>query len=236
VRPARDATSLLAAGIDPNVATLFVSRRSRNISELADLSRMQRRVGASDAVSRKNHSAKRASTSCADVSGACKRRDILPVSRRSSCLCEDQVQHLELSRVMRAAGTRSSGAARNTFGAQAAAVPPTPRIMGLDARRRCPVDGQHDRTARDAGANLGQAAAGRHRPKRVKRTDPGTPEVCNIFHLHKSFSPGGNGRARRRSVQHGGWGCIDCKRRAAREHGAGAHADSGARQRAQGKA
>ena len=26
-------------------------------------------------------------------------------------------------------------------------------------------------------------------PKRVKKTDPGTPEVCNIYHLHKAFSP-----------------------------------------------
>jgi tryptophanyl-tRNA synthetase len=49
-------------------------------------------------------------------------------------------------------------------------------------------------------------------PKRVRRTDPGTPEVCNIYHLHKAFSP-------RATVEHvavqcrtAGWGCIDCKR------------------------
>jgi tryptophanyl-tRNA synthetase len=49
-------------------------------------------------------------------------------------------------------------------------------------------------------------------PKRIKRTDPGTPEVCNIYHLHKAFSPP-------ETVEHvavqcstAGWGCIDCKR------------------------
>ena len=26
-------------------------------------------------------------------------------------------------------------------------------------------------------------------PARVTRKDPGTPEVCNIYHLHKYFSP-----------------------------------------------
>jgi len=49
-------------------------------------------------------------------------------------------------------------------------------------------------------------------PKRVRRTDPGTPEVCNIYHLHKAFSPP-------QTVEHvavqcrtAGWGCIDCKK------------------------
>ena len=49
-------------------------------------------------------------------------------------------------------------------------------------------------------------------PKRIKRTDPGTPEVCNIYHLHKALSAPD-------TVQHvavqcstAGWGCIDCKK------------------------
>jgi tryptophanyl-tRNA synthetase len=49
-------------------------------------------------------------------------------------------------------------------------------------------------------------------PARVKRTDPGNPDVCNIYSLHKHFS-------RPETVEHvavqcrsAGWGCIDCKR------------------------
>jgi tryptophanyl-tRNA synthetase len=49
-------------------------------------------------------------------------------------------------------------------------------------------------------------------PKRIRKTDPGTPEVCNIYHLHKAFSPP-------QTVEHvavqcstAGWGCIDCKK------------------------
>ena len=49
-------------------------------------------------------------------------------------------------------------------------------------------------------------------PARQRRTDPGNPEICNIFSLHKAFnSP--------ETVQHvdtqcrtAGWGCIDCKK------------------------
>jgi len=49
-------------------------------------------------------------------------------------------------------------------------------------------------------------------PARVKRTDPGTPEKCNIFTLHKFFSD----EARQADVHRGctsaGIGCIDCKK------------------------
>ena len=49
-------------------------------------------------------------------------------------------------------------------------------------------------------------------PARVKRTDPGTPEKCNIYTLHKFFSDD----ARQAEVHVGcttaGIGCIDCKK------------------------
>jgi tryptophanyl-tRNA synthetase len=48
-------------------------------------------------------------------------------------------------------------------------------------------------------------------PKRVKKTDPGTPEVCNIFHLHKAFSPPATVEHVAVQCSTAGWGCIDCK-------------------------
>jgi tryptophanyl-tRNA synthetase len=49
-------------------------------------------------------------------------------------------------------------------------------------------------------------------PKRVRRTDPGTPEVCNIYHLHKAFSPPETVEHVAVQCRTAGWGCIDCKR------------------------
>ena len=52
-------------------------------------------------------------------------------------------------------------------------------------------------------------------PQRIRRTDPGRPEVCNVFTLHKSFSPG-----EVEMVDHecraAGIGCVDCKKLLAR--------------------
>jgi tryptophanyl-tRNA synthetase len=52
-------------------------------------------------------------------------------------------------------------------------------------------------------------------PQRIKRTDPGRPEVCNVFTLHKTFSPGElpmiDTECRRAGI-----GCVDCKKILAR--------------------
>jgi tryptophanyl-tRNA synthetase len=49
-------------------------------------------------------------------------------------------------------------------------------------------------------------------PRRIKRSDPGTPEVCNIYHLHQAFSPPDLVATVARNCRTAGWGCLDCKR------------------------
>src|SRR5260370_17469469 len=49
-------------------------------------------------------------------------------------------------------------------------------------------------------------------PARVKRSDPGTPEICNIYHLHKAFSPQDTVTHVALQCSTAGWGCIDCKK------------------------
>jgi tryptophanyl-tRNA synthetase len=49
-------------------------------------------------------------------------------------------------------------------------------------------------------------------PKRIRKTDPGTPEVCNIYHLPKAFSPPATVEHVAVQCSTAGWGCIDCKK------------------------
>jgi tryptophanyl-tRNA synthetase len=49
-------------------------------------------------------------------------------------------------------------------------------------------------------------------PARVTRKDPGTPEVCNIYHLHKYFSPPETVVRVADACRGAKWGCLDCKR------------------------
>jgi tryptophanyl-tRNA synthetase len=48
-------------------------------------------------------------------------------------------------------------------------------------------------------------------PQRMKRTDPGRPEVCNVFSLHKTFSPNDVAMVDT-ECRRAGIGCVDCKK------------------------
>ena len=48
-------------------------------------------------------------------------------------------------------------------------------------------------------------------PARVRRTDPGNPDVCPVFDLHKVFSPPDVQAAAAEGCRSAGIGCIQCK-------------------------
>jgi tryptophanyl-tRNA synthetase len=50
-------------------------------------------------------------------------------------------------------------------------------------------------------------------PQRMRRTDPGRPEVCNVFSMHKIFSPAEQVAEINVECRRAGIGCVDCKKR-----------------------
>ena len=90
---------------------------------------------------------------------------------------------------------------------------PTRRIMGLDGQAKM---------SKSMGNTIGLLESPEEiwkklrpavtDPKRIKKTDPGTPEVCNIYHLHKAFSPPPTVEHVAVQCSTAGWGCIDCKK------------------------
>jgi len=48
-------------------------------------------------------------------------------------------------------------------------------------------------------------------PQRARRSDPGRPEVCNVFTLHQTFSPAEVPMIER-ECRAAGIGCVDCKK------------------------
>jgi tryptophanyl-tRNA synthetase len=90
---------------------------------------------------------------------------------------------------------------------------PTRRIMGLDGQSKMSKSMGNTigllETPEEIWAKLRPAVTD---PKRVKRTDPGTPEVCNIYQLHRAFSPPDTVEHVATMCRTAGWGCIDCKK------------------------
>ena len=50
-------------------------------------------------------------------------------------------------------------------------------------------------------------------PARIKRTDPGNPDICNVFSMHKIFSPQDEVDMINTECRRAGIGCVDCKKR-----------------------
>ena len=52
-------------------------------------------------------------------------------------------------------------------------------------------------------------------PARMKRTDPGNPDVCNVYSMHKIFSSEEEVELVNVECRRAGIGCVDCKKRLA---------------------
>lgn len=52
-------------------------------------------------------------------------------------------------------------------------------------------------------------------PQRLRRTDPGNPDVCNVFSLHKMFTPADEVANINIECRRAGIGCVDCKKKLA---------------------
>src|SRR5581483_4091605 len=146
------------------------------------------------------------------------RADTVPVG-------EDQVQHLELSRVVARRwnsmfGTPTGRTAddgteerEEFFPEPKPLLTPTRRIMGLDGQAKMSKSMGNTigllEPTESIWAKLRPAVTD---PKRIRKTDPGTPEVCNIYHLHRAFSPVATVEHVAVQCSSAGWGCIDCKK------------------------
>ena len=215
IRRREMALGLLAAGIDPSRASLFVQSDVPEHTELAwifntvtPLGELERQVQFKDKAQRQesvtagllNYPVLQA----ADI--LLYRADTVPVG-------EDQVQHLELSRVIARRWNTQFSPQADFFPEPQALLTPTRRIMGLDGQAKMSKSlgntiGLLEPSA-EIWAKLRPAVTD---PKRIRRTDPGTPEVCNIYHLHRAFSPPETVQHVAAQCSRAGWGCIDCKK------------------------
>ena len=49
-------------------------------------------------------------------------------------------------------------------------------------------------------------------PARQRKSDPGTPEICNIYAMHRAFSSEAVQQEVATNCRGAVWGCIECKK------------------------
>jgi tryptophanyl-tRNA synthetase len=213
-RRVRDmAADLLACGIDPAKSTLFVQSAVPEHTELAwalsavtphgELGRMTQFKEKSE----KNPDNINAGIFTYPVLQAA---DILIYGATRVPVGEDQRQHLELAReIVRKWNARFG----QTFAEPEALFSSTPKILGLDGQAKMSKSLGNTISLRESDeAAWGKLRTAATDPARVRRTDPGDPDKCNIFTLHKFFSSAERQTEVRAGCTTAGIGCIDCKK------------------------
>ena len=88
----------------------------------------------------------------------------------------------------------------------------TPKVPGLDGRKMSKSYGNTIGLREDPDSVTRKLKTMQTDPARVRRTDPGEPEKCPVYDLHRIYSDD----ARRQWVEQGcrsaGIGCLDCKK------------------------
>ena len=207
------AIDILACGVDPQQATLFVQSAVPEHTELAwalasctPQGELERMTQYKDKAARDPDNINAGLFTYPVLQAA----DILLYGATRVPVGEDQRQHLELAReIVRRFNSRFG----ETFAEPQPLLSSTPKILGLDGQAKMSKSlgntialGEPDKAVWD---KLRTAATD---PKRVKRTDPGDPNVCNIYTLHKFFSDEPRQAAVREGCTTAGIGCIDCKK------------------------
>ncbi len=206
------AVSFLAVGLDPERATIFVQSDVHEHTELAWLLNAVTPVGELERMTQYKDKAQRFGSVPAGILNypILMAADILLYKAQAVPVGEDQRQHLELAREI---ARKFNAAYGETFPEPEALVGEAGRILGLDGDAKM---------SKSLGNTVGILAEpdevwARVRtavtdPQRVRRSDPGRPEICNVFTLHGFFTGPERVSEVDRRCRAADIGCVDCKR------------------------
>ncbi|MFO7275701.1 MAG: tryptophan--tRNA ligase [Pseudomonadota bacterium] len=88
----------------------------------------------------------------------------------------------------------------------------TPRMPGLDGRKMSKSYGNTIGLREDPDSVVQKLRTMQTDPARVRRTDPGDPEKCPVWELHKIFSDESTQQWASQGCRTAGIGCLECKK------------------------
>lgn len=128
---------------------------------------------------------------------------------------EDQVQHLELARetVRRFNHRWKRLDGTEIFVEPKPRLSSTPRIMGLDGESKMSKSKGNTIDLFEPKESFWEKLRTAYTdPQRLRKVDPGRPEVCNIYTMHKAVSPLETQSEVYANCTGAKWGCVDCKK------------------------
>jgi len=206
----------LAAGLDPDRSVLFMQSHVPAHAELHLLLSMITPLGWLERVptykeQRENIADKDLGTygflgypvlQAADI--LVYKADVVPVG-------EDQAAHIELTREITRRFNSFYGATTPVFPEPQTLLTPAKKLPGTDGRKMSKSYGNTIMMADPEPVVRQKLKTMVTDPARVRRTDPGNPDVCPVGDLHKIFSSKDTLAKVYEGCRSAGIGCIECK-------------------------
>ncbi len=208
------AVNFLASGVDPNKSALFVQS---HVPEHAELTWILSTVTPMGELARMTQFKDKARQHTKNINTGLftypvlQAADILIYKAEVVPVGEDQVQHIELARDI-------ARKFNNRFGVEffpecKPLLTQMVRVLGLDGKNKMSKSlGNHVALDEGSDALWKKLAAGVTDPKRIRRTDSGEPNDCNIYSWHQFFSDEATIQNVATGCRTACIGCIDCKK------------------------
>jgi tryptophanyl-tRNA synthetase len=208
------ASTYIAGGLDPDRCTLFVQSAVQEHMELAwylgavtamgDLNRMTQFKEKSEEHKQNVNAGLFTYPILMSADILLYRASIVPVG-------DDQVQHLELSREI---CRRFNARFGDVFPEPKPLLSTTPRIMGLDGKSKMSKSRNNTIDLFDSPKVVEKKLKSAFTdPQKLRLGDPGRPEICNIFTMHRALSTPEAVADVEAGCSSGALACGDCKMR-----------------------
>jgi tryptophanyl-tRNA synthetase len=206
----------LAAGLDPEKSVIFIQSHVLAHAELHLLFSMITPLGWLERVptykeQRENIQDKDLGTYGFLGYPVLQAADILIYKADCVPVGEDQVAHVELTREIARRFNGFYGRRKEVFPEPQALLTPAAKLPGTDGRKMSKSYGNTIMLTDPEPAVRQKLKTMVTDPARVRRSDPGNPDVCPVGDLHKIFSDKATIAKVDQGCRSAGIGCIECK-------------------------
>jgi tryptophanyl-tRNA synthetase len=203
----------LAAGLDPERSTLFVQSLVPEHAELHLLFSMITPIGWLERVPTYKEMVEQLGLESPSYGllgyPLLQSADILMYTPRWVPVGVDQVPHVELTREVARRFNNAFGA--GVFPEPQAKLTEIPRVPGTDGRKMSKSYGNAIYLSDSAETVRQKIRPMVTDPARKRRADPGDPDVCPVFDLHRIFTPVADRQWAAQGCRTAAIGCLDCK-------------------------
>jgi tryptophanyl-tRNA synthetase len=202
----------LGAGLDPRRSTLFVQSWVPEHAELHLLFSMVTPVGWLERVPTYKEMVEQLGLTSPSYGllgyPLLQAADILMYTPKWVPVGIDQVPHIELTREV---GRRFNHVFGEVFPEPQAKLTEIPKVPGTDGRKMSKSYGNAIYLSDPPEVVREKVRPMVTDPARKRRSDPGNPDVCPVFDLHRIFTPTDDREFCARGCRTAGIGCLDCK-------------------------